>query len=69
MVDLKVDSKRMEVWEEEIVEVVDRVLLVVLEERTIVEDRVMYKVVKVDTMIVEVDTKVVASMFDVMVVY
>ena len=68
MADLKVDSKKMEVWEEEIVEVVDRGLLVVVEERTIVKDRVVYKVVKVDTIIVEVDMKVATSMFDPMVV-
>ena len=66
--DLKVDSKKMEVWEEEIVEVVDRGLLLAVEKKTIVEDKVAYKVVKIGTMIVEVDTKVAASMFDAMVV-
>ena len=40
--DLKVDSKKMEVWEEEIVEVVDKGLLVEVEERTVVEDRIAY---------------------------
>ena len=64
-----VDSKKMKVWEEEIVEVIDRGLLVVVEERIVVENRVAYKVVKVDMMIVGVDTKVVASMSDAMVVY
>ena len=66
--DLKVDLKKMEVWEEEIVEVLDRGLLLVVEEKTDVEDKVAYKVVKIGVMIVELDTKVVASMFDVVVV-
>ena len=60
------DSKKMEVWEEEIVEVIDRGLLMVVEERTIVENRIAYKV---DMMMEELDMKVVASMFDAMVVY
>ena len=59
----------MEGLEEEIVEVVDRGLVVVVEERIVVEDRVVYKVLKGDTMIVAVDMKVAASMFDVMVAY
>ena len=64
-----VDLKKMEVWEEEIVEIFDRGLLVVVEERIFVEDRVRCKIVKVDMTIVEVDMKVVASMSDAMVVY
>ena len=36
---------------------------------TVAENRVVYKVVKVDTMIEEVDMKVVASMFDSMAEY
>ena len=64
--DLKVGSKKMKVWEEGIVEVVGRVLLMVVEERTIVENRIAYKV---DMMMEELDMKVVASMFDAMVVY
>ena len=69
VVDLKVDSKKMEVLEEEIFDVVDRGLLLVVEEQTVVEDRFAYKVVKIDMMIVEVDTKVVSSMSNAMVTY
>ena len=60
--DLKVNLKKMEVWEEEIVEVVDMGLSVVVEEMIVVEDKVVHKVV-------EVDTKVVASVSNAMVMY
>ena len=63
--DLKVNLRKMEVWEEEIIEVDDRGLSLVVEEMIVVEDKVAYKVVEVDRRFVVH----MASMPDAMVVY
>ena len=63
------DLRKMEVLEEETVEVVDKDLSLVVEEMIFVEDKVKYKVVEVDMIVLEVDTKILASMLDAMVVY
>lgn len=47
-----VDLKKMEVWEEEIFEVSSRYVSLVLVEKNVVEDRLVYKVVEVDMMVV-----------------
>lgn len=52
VVDLKVDWKKMEVSEEEIVEVVDRDVSLAVLEKNVVEDRFVYKVMEADMMVV-----------------